>query len=492
MISSNQAFADKMIRNAFLHNVNFKAETVYPTAYLGPVATRGRLNDFYSNSVSVAYMQSRTFHVATDDISAAELMFTGLYINATNENGVFAIGDVSASIEYPAGTFNQVTWSGITSGHINNNLLLSDMITLSVPIPTGATFWVRSLVHWTSGNKPYSTDGQHWQYSASTGEAAEWSATAPTDKTMSGTIGISTFHAAIYRPVAILGMTRKSTFYFAGDSRTRASGSGGNNDITGGFPGTLGELERSIAAKGFGYINGAVIGDSYYNASQSGAYIKRGQLASYCSIIIDNYGINDLGAGAAVISTAQFNNYIGKMKTVTGINGKLYYHTTLTPRASSTDYWSTTTSQTASASTASRIGFNDALRAGTISNVDGYIEVADANESSRDSGVWRADQGRILTSDITTTSGSQTVVSAGGNFTSNDTGRPLTVIGGGTYYIKSVTDLSHVVIQAAPSTSVSHATAYIGFATVDGLHNQIDGDMNIVNSHAFDIFDSLL
>lgn len=484
---SGNSYADQIIRHAILRHVTFNYS--YYAPYIGPVATRGRLNDFFGNSTSLNYMQSRTFHVATDNISSAQVVFNGLYISGGNENAAAGVGDITASIEYPAGTFNQLTWSGSPTGHMDGNNLISDKIILSTSIPTGSTFWVRSWVHWTSTNKPFSTDGMQWIY-PSTGEAAEWSTTAPTDKTMGGTINITSFHAAIYRPVAILGTTRRATFFLAGDSRTRASGSGGNNDISGGFPGTIGELERSIAAKGFGYINGSMIGDSYAAATQSDAYVKRGELANYCTHIIDNYGINDLGT-SATIAPSTFNSYMATLKAVTGLVGKPYYHTTLTPRSTSTDNWSTLMNQTSVASTPSRISLNDALRAGTLSSPTGYVELADANESSRDSGLWRVDQGRILTSDITTTSNNTTIVSIGGNFLSTDAARAITITGLGTLSINTITNSTHAVVQAASATVVSGATAYIGYATIDGLHNQIDADLNILNSNAFNIFNYL-
>lgn len=479
------SMGDTIIRSGNLRGWSAKYNYQLPE-YTGPVATRGRLNDFYSTSSSLVYMQSRTTHIATDNISVAQVIWNGLYINGPNENAVSATADITGSIEYPAGTFTQLTWSSGTTGHIlSGQNLISDQVTLNTPIPEGAQFWVRSWVHWTSANRPYSTDSMDWIYPTESGEVAEWSSSALTDKTMSGSLVESSFHAAIYRPVAILGPTRKYTFFLMGDSRTRASGSGGNNDISGGMPGTIGEIERAVAAKGFGYINGSMIGDSYNSATQ--AYTRRAELASYCQVMIDNYGINDLGTGATITPT-QFNNYIGILRALNGISGKPYYRSTLVPRSTSTDKFSSLANQSTVASNTSRVDFNNAIRLGTLSNVDGYIEVADQNESSRDSGIWRVDNCRTLTSDVTTVNGNTTITSASGGFIASDEGASA-YVGSSLLYVNRYVDAQHVTVQVAPTSSASGQTAYMDCATADGLHATKRGDLNISTSTAFDVLD---
>lgn len=459
--------------------------------YIGPVASRSRFNNFFSTSSSVTYMQARTVHIARDDIDQAQLVFSGVYQAGATETGASIEGDIlGASIEYPEGTFTRVTFGGIDTGTITPGAnTISDMVTLTTPIPNGERFWVRNYVHWTGTNKLYSVDGLNWRFNAATGEDGEASSSPLTDRTMSGTCcGSGDFQNNIHRPTAILGYTRKATFFLAGDSRTRASGGGGNVDLNlngVGSVGVVGEIERSLDARGFAYINGAFSGDSYFNVTQAGAYTARGEMAGYCKIILDNYGINDLGT-SATISASTFNGYIGDLKSVTGLAGKPYYHTTLTPRATSTDNWSTLGNQTAVTSNTSRVEFNDALRAGTITNVDGYIEIADANESSRNSGKWRVDNGRVLTSDVSTTNGSKTITSAGGNFLSTDAGRPIQIAGVALRYIDSVTNSTTALLMINANATVANATAELGYATGDGLHNALDGDLNIVNSDAFD------
>lgn len=460
----NRFFADNDCINQEDFFKNIFTDIGY-APYYGPVATRCRLNNSYSTSTSVQYIQSRTVHTATDNINSLIIIFSDIYPAGTSENAIALGGTITASVEYPADTFTQVTWSSSSSGTLNNTNLISDEITLSTPIPMGATFWIRNYRVGSGTNFPYSVDGLNWLFS-STGERCDVGSTARTDKTMGGTITNNAFNNQIYRPTAIIGKTSKPTIFIMGDSRSRISDGGGSRDVNFDTRGLVGELERAVYRKNYGFINCSVSGDSYFNITTANAYTKRAALAQYCTHVLDNYGINDLGTSAS-ISTSTLNSYIGTMRTVIG-NTKKYYKCTLTPRSTSTDTWVTVGNQTAVTSTTSRLQWNNALRNGTLSNVDGFVEIADLTESSRDSGFF-ASYARTLTNDISSTISSTTITSAGGNFVSSDVGKSIIGIGGGE--IRSVTNATTAVLQDVASASNTNVTASIGTPTRDGLHN---------------------
>lgn len=468
--------------NIGIPNGGGKAKLSY-SSYLGPVATRGRLNNFYSTSNSVKYIQSRTRHVATDNIASAKLVFADIYPSGTSENAVSLTGTITASIEYPAGTFNQVLFGGSATGTLNNTILESDLVALSTPIPNGAEFWVRNYRVGAGGNYPYSTDGLNWFWGSASGESCDAGSTARTDKTMAGTITNNSFNNIIYRPTAIIGYTTKPTFYILGDSRSRISEGGGSLDMNLDINGLVGSIEPAVGVTGCGYINGAVSGDSYFNITQAGVYTKRALLADYCTHIIDMYGINDLGV-AGTLSVGFLNSYVGTMHTLFG-STKPYYRCTLGPRSSSTDAWRTLVNQTAVASSPYRIAWNNAMRDGSITNANGFIEIADYNESSRDSGLYSISTMRTLTNDVSSTLSSTTVTSAGGNFLSSDAGKSLVGIGGGT--LRVITNSTTATIQSAATATNVNVTAMIGTLTRDGLHNTAYADSLIAAGNPFGV-----
>lgn len=309
----------------------------------------------------------------------------------TPEAGTGGSAQFRASIEYPAGTFTQVLFSGVATGTAaDNTTLISDEVTVS--IPEDAQFWVRiwcdasvGIAFLNSGGiSPTTSVCANAASGYDLGEALAFAASGISDQTMSGTITATTTSATapIVCPVAILGYTSRASVYILGDSR--AFGAGDTFDSAG----DTGEVARSIGGD-LGYINAGCYGDRSDNYILSHA--RRVELAQWCSHIVCEMGINDLRSGSGGNSTAAALET--RLQTIYGyFTGTPIYQTTVGPRATSTDSWATTANQTTDSNNAARVTFNDDVRAG-LATVEGYFELADCIESARNSGKWKVTGG---------------------------------------------------------------------------------------------------
>lgn len=338
--------------------------------YTGQVATRCRINTSFYNGNKQMMAVSR--HFCRDSISSLQLVFANWYVD---NNGVEqtpgAPATITASIEYPAGVLTQVKFSGSASGTIaDGSNLVSDAV--SVKIPKGAEFWVRSYYTNTAGvifNTLRDSFG---------GEASNTAASGITDQTMSGTVTSSVPTAtANYCPVAIIGTTTVPSVILIGDSRVEHG-----TDIMN-AAGYIGNLERSIAPL-CATINCGKGGEGPGTVKTN--MTRRAALGNaYCKYAIIQEGINDINllsiAGATV--AASIATMVGQFTIPT-------YTATIEPVSTSTDNWATVANQTTMANEAQRVIFNNAIRAG-ISGAAGYFEIADFFEPSRNSGKWKAD-----------------------------------------------------------------------------------------------------
>lgn len=336
--------------------------------YLGQVATRSRMPNAFNNAVT--QIGTRTFHIARDNITSLQYVIPNWYV--TGGTGEVATGGtmtVTASVEYPAGVFTQITFSGSTSGSIaSGNTLISDAAT--VTIPSGASFWSRLYCTNSAGilfASSLPTDDAD-------GDQADFG-NSVTDRTMGGTGSAASGIA--FTPVAIIAQTSKVSSFILGDSRAV----GINCTYTGGT-GLIGEIEPSIGATN-AFINASVSGDTA--AAWLKSHTRRLALVKYCSHIISQLGINDintLGTSAAntIVTLQQIWSLFSQPVTVC----------TLPPVSTSTDSWATVGNQTTASSNTQRVLFNDTLRTALPAGAYFYYEIANQVESATDSGKWKA------------------------------------------------------------------------------------------------------
>lgn len=351
-----------------------------PSLYWGQVATKCYIPSGVSTTNKVA--RTRSHHVMRENVTALKLEFANWYWARstvgpeTNGGGNFTI---TASIEYPAGTFTQVTWAGATSKVIASGAsALSDAI--NVTIPKGASFWVRTFVTAVTAIVFCEGNSGFQRRDLANGEAYQYAASGLTDTTMGGTItdnGAAT--APIYVPTAIIGQTRQPSVLIIGDSRDW-----GFTDTLD-SSGDLGDIARSLGPS-YGYINAACAGDTFSAFIAAGA--KRTALKQYVSHVVIGDAINALRSGGSGQNKTAAT-VLGELQTMLGLfSDKRRLVSTLGgPNPTSSDAFVTTANQSPNGNQAQMAAYNDAIRAG-VANNDGYFEIADQVESARNSGKW--------------------------------------------------------------------------------------------------------
>lgn len=335
-------------------------------SYLGQVATRGRVGDSFA--APNKQIMSATKHFARDNMNGAVAIFANW--SRTSEAASGAAATITASVEYPSGTFTRVTFGGLTSGTIpDGGTITTDPLPT---IPRGASFYF-------------------WTYFTCTAGIIYTSGNDATDRSAFGASGIVDYTAAgattgqlplgsvIYAPMAIIGQTTRPAILVIGDS----NGSG-FADGSGGFGGDNGMLVRPIGPS-LAYIQATAQAESLQNFISNST--KRRALLTYCSHVIINLGINDV----ARAGTTMRNDLVSIINLLAPA-GKPIWLTTLMPYATSTDSFITTANQTTQANNANRVAYNNLIRGG-IAGATGYFDIADAVESARDSGLWRVDGG---------------------------------------------------------------------------------------------------
>lgn len=314
-------------------------------------------------------IMSRTYHVATDDMKSVRLVYSNWY---GSENKLGAALTITASIEYPVGIFTQVKFSGAAAGTISDGSnLISDPVV--VAIPQGSPFFVRQYcVNPSATGIVYSSYLQN----QTLGEAMLMAASGVADQTMGGTIAPN-FANTLYGPSAIIGDTRRASVLVVGDSRAA-----GANEDHATISTETGQITPSLFPA-IGYMNMAIAGEQAQNFVQK--HIYRAPFGMYATHIICEYGINDL-----ILGSRTYAQVLADLQTIRGYFAKQkFYQATILPKSLSTDGWATVGNQTADPLAAPRSALNNTFRGGA-SWLNGYFETADAVESARDSGLWKA------------------------------------------------------------------------------------------------------
>jgi lysophospholipase L1-like esterase len=341
-------------------------------SYLGQVALRCYVPKRFDGAKIQCY--SRTMTYARDDIQSLQIEIPNFYVATVDapangaETGTGSIMSCTASVEYPAGTYQQAKFSSAASGSVpSGSRLRSDPMIIAIPY--GAQFWLHA---WYSNANGVVYDDT-WEPSA--GDRFAYGASVP-DYTMGGVAAVST--TLHFTPCAVVSQTKRQSVIIFGDSNARGV-AGVNND--GGDSGVIAPSIGPVAA----YINAGIGGDSaqFFVASHA----QRVLLADYCTDIVVNYGTNDIAASrTAVQILADLNTIIGLFPT------KRVWVCTVPPRTTSTDSFATTTNQTVLATEGVRITLINTIRyvnvATALPGVAGLFDICSAIESGYNSGKW--------------------------------------------------------------------------------------------------------
>lgn len=327
---------------------------------------------------------------------------------------------------------------------------------------------------------------------------------ANSDLTPPGSAAIPDSVSALYGPALITveptGASRQAVQVF-GDSIGHGVNDGfsqwqGPNVVAPGLGGG-GMFGRALAGVG-GLIQSAVPGDSAGNFRTAAGHFRRAVFTTCAPVMICEYGRNDITAGRTL---AQVQGDLLWLWRLGAGRGRRVYQTTITPKSTSSNGWVDLAGQTVAAGSGEsvRVAFNAWLRAGApiISAsggpaavgaagallagqpghpLTGYLEIADAVESFRDSGLWKPMTNQRTVTDAVTTAGGSTVTSATAAFTATDVGRTIAVAGAGASgalylgLITAVNSATSVTVSAATATTVTGAATVGSSYTRDGTH----------------------
>lgn len=309
-----------------------------------------------------------------------------------------------AAIEYPAGRITPVFFNGSRNGIADNGAtIVSDPV--AIEIPAGAQFWVRTYTSVVTGD--------YWVQMGNSTSNTEGEGFAATDLTAAGSGPIARSDSFIMRPHAIYGRSDGSeSVAIVGDSIAFGQGDTFGQDRASAFGGFI---ARAANAASLPWVGLAMPGETAARFLTSPTnHSRRGVLIGGCSVAISNCGVNDLQTGLSPSFSTLAASLVGVWQLL-AMRGMVVWQTTITPFTTSTDSWATAENQTIATtrSSAVRVAINDWLRAGapldqttkapvavgTIGAVlagkighflAGYLDVADAVETSRNSGIFKA------------------------------------------------------------------------------------------------------
>jgi len=325
------------------------------------------VNSGFSNAMAGSgTVQTETSYFAmytTDDVSDLQVGFT----NPTNgiETRIKAAIDVGGTI-YKL-HFNGNRFATVSVGGV----LFTDP--LGFFIAKGTLVKIRTFAD--------AGAGLQLKANRTTFDSGNGGSTASVDYADSGTIGDGTFN--IFGPSLLIGKCSNPAVLVLGDSI--ADGSSGFEG-EGGWP--VRAFGTSIARNSGNNANILLLAISGGKATmlKDADRYWRGQLYKYCDVAICNFGANDVNQTSDSIATISAN-FLGLWKDLSS-RGLKVWQGTITPVTTSTDSWATTGNQTA-IKLATYAGVNAYIR-GTPSPLTGYIEIADAVMTVRDSGIWKA------------------------------------------------------------------------------------------------------
>lgn len=336
--------------------------------YVGQVANR--CYPYTMNSLN-AYKQQmgRKAHMARDNITNPKLVYWNGYVNYTTTFEEKNLADTStwtASIEYPAGVFTQVTFGGqVSVSPAAGAVFESDACPVSIPV--GETFWTRT---WRTSDVGSLATEYAPQKNTAIGDGCNFSATTTTDLTMSaGSFAAGGNYS--FGPLAIIGTTQKRSILTFGDSICQ-----GRDDT----PDALGSsgIFRVFEDR-YGVINAGKSSETTV-AFLANSVVRR-TLARYVTDVIFEHGINDLGALNRTAEQLQDD------LTAIGVLVKTAYPSVRLWLSTHTPVTQSSANTITTAYNSIRVAVNDWKR-GIPSPFSGVIEMADSLELSRDRGLW--------------------------------------------------------------------------------------------------------
>jgi lysophospholipase L1-like esterase len=281
---------------------------------------------------------------------------------------------IRCALEYPAGVFTAMNFAAVRDKVMTAGSHASTDAT-SVSIPPDAQYWIRTYVTVTSGQ----TWPLGYVINGARGEACDVG-TGTSDLTTSGTItgSSSAFGPESVTALAFTGNPINVAVATVGDSITAGSGDG-TFDVRGGTGWNGRGAYNRVPTITF------AVGGTTVQANVASNFTRRLETMRRAKIthVVVGYGVNDLNAGR---TSTQVLADLQTLWDAFNTEGWRVYQNTITPKSSGA--WSNPdySDQTPQLMT-HRPPLNTAIRL-TPSPLQGYLEMADAVEPSRDSGLW--------------------------------------------------------------------------------------------------------
>ncbi|EJN14746.1 hypothetical protein PMI42_01720 [Bradyrhizobium sp. YR681] len=302
----------------------------------------------------------RSWQVAYDAVSALKVcFFNGKVLSNAGETGTGDIGTYRVAVEYPKGTWTDLTFGGLTTGVViaDNTFGCTDLTQLGFTIPAFTKFRLSGDISIAGvGRVP----ALGWSNACDRANGDEFQSGAAgfnhyKDATVLGSGSAQCFH-----PALVLGSTNKTVWWGIGDSIMA-----GVNDQGGDPSGGRGLLGRSMAALG-PTLNYGVPGDRASLYAVGANTTSRMALAALggATTAVLQLGVNDFFSGSRTTDQVLTDRATIRAAVKVAVPGIKVIDTTITPVTTSTDGWATTTNQTVSnaGNNNSRAAFNDFLR----------------------------------------------------------------------------------------------------------------------------------
>jgi lysophospholipase L1-like esterase len=262
-----------------------------------------------------------------------------------------------------------------------DGIVVSDVI--GAQLAAGTELRVRTYVTVSSGGK--------WATNTLTdnakGEGVLNSATPSDLTTNDGAIAAGRTYG--YAPFTVLGNPGSTrTLVLVGDSILQQQHDTINTDWSPTSTLQWGFARRFAYTNKIPLLNLSVIGDTVTGfVSTSGRkYAWRRGAVSDAATVLTNFGRNDIDAGRTL---AQMKADLITLWEKIRSTGAIVYQTTITPKTTSTDSWATVANQTVAETESIRVQLNDWIRT-VPTPLSGIFDVADMVETSRNSGIWKA------------------------------------------------------------------------------------------------------
>ena len=349
-----------------------------PTLRLAATHTRHHATSNLTNK----QIMSRSAHDAVTAIDSLAIMVSGFTLSqsAAGETALGGSQTITASVEYPANTFTQITFGGNASGTVpDGGVLTSDYTTGSLGIPQGATFWIRMFRTSATGILFNSFRN------SARGDLCTTAVSGLTDQTMGGTITQTSNTSAC--PQLIIAVSNAPAICVFGDSVPAGFGDTAESTTAAG-PGLRGSIAKSLDGLAFHNIATGGLQATTWPSLTTG----RAAFLPYFSHYIGDIGKND--CYVAIRSTAQIVTDVQAIyaqilaaNPAARIIGCTQMH-----KSTSSDSWATSGGQTVLSRTATINGFNDIMRTSGLTGMnEGYFEIADQVATARNSGLWKND-----------------------------------------------------------------------------------------------------